>query len=84
MVKQLLELFPYMAQDNDIMPLIQRLSVIERLLRISHEVTVQNKLLQKEEVVRNRIFSILRDRAMQESIDRIQRGKRLLKIPTTE
>lgn len=86
---------PYLVDDDEINPLIQRMSTVERRLNAG---ILENKSKLNEESLdlnhtyilladelactSDKILTIIRDRCMYASIARLQRGKQLLRIRT--
>ena len=86
---------PHLLDDDEIRPLIERMSNVERLLKahISKKRlkskkstydadTAYTRFADELDTISNQILTIVRDRSMYESIARIERGKKLLGIRT--
>ena len=89
----ILQRCPHLVDDEEIRPLLQRMSNVEHLLNATiskHRAKSKEPLetnlaytrfTHELNLISNDILTILRDRLMRDSIARLERGKKLLRIP---
>ena len=89
MISDIIDKYPYLVDDDEINPLLQRMSGVECLLNatISQKKVKSNRSLDQAYTTRytdelasisNQILTIITDRSMYQSIARLERGKKLL------
>tara|TARA_E500000178_G_scaffold333835_1_gene369186 strand:+ start:139 stop:606 length:468 start_codon:yes stop_codon:yes gene_type:complete len=91
----LLNTFPYMAEDAELMPLMRRMGIVENLLKANIAKTddpstnredlerihaQQDVLLAQVHKINTQLEAIGRERSMRNSITRVERGVQLLGI----
>ena len=90
MMSDIIDKYPHLVDDDEINPLLQRMSDVECLLNatISQKKVKSNRSLDQaytrytEELasISDQILTIMTDRSMNQSIARLERGKKLLRI----